>query len=42
VFCVGVKLSLSLKKKEQKLRVVFENLILRRICGPERKDVTGG
>jgi hypothetical protein len=34
------KLSLTLTREEHRLRV-FENRVLRKICGPLRDDVTG-
>ena len=39
MFCMGVKLSLTLRE-ERKLRV-FENRVLRRLFGPRRDEVTG-
>jgi hypothetical protein len=39
LFCMGVKLGLTLREK-QRLRV-FENRVLRRIFGSKRDEVTG-
>jgi hypothetical protein len=36
---MGVKLGLTLRE-EHRLRM-FENRVLRRICGPKRDEVTG-
>jgi hypothetical protein len=37
---MGVKLGLLTLRDEHRLRV-FENRVLRRICGPKRDEVTG-
>ena len=39
LFCMGVKLGLS--HCGRKVDSVFENMVLRRICGPKKDEVTG-
>ena len=40
IFCMGVKLGRLTLREERKLRM-FENMVLRRIFGPRRDEVTG-
>jgi len=39
LFCMGLKLGLS--HSGRKVDLVFENMVLRRICGPKKDEVTG-